>query len=55
MFPHVVSASLDPDRVVHDPVHDRVRVDPGTESLMPVLLRILGTEHRRRTVITALE
>ncbi len=55
MFSHVVTAGLDPDRVVHDPVHDRIRVDSGSESLMPVLLRILGAEHRRRTVVAAFE
>ena len=31
---HVVVAGLDPDRVVDDPVHDRVRVDAGAEPLV---------------------
>lgn len=44
---HVVGAAgLDPDRIVDDKVHDRVRVNTGTKSLVPVLLRILGTEYR---------
>src|SRR5699024_4932861 len=52
---HVVGAGIDPDGVVHDAVHDRISMDPGTESLMPVLLRVLSTEHRRSTVIATLE
>lgn len=51
---HVVGARLDPDRVVDDPVHDRVRMNTGAEALVPVLLRVLGAEHRRRFAVTAL-
>ena len=32
---HVVAAGLDPDRVVHDPVHDRVGVDAFPKSTTP--------------------
>ena len=45
VFSHVVAAGLDPDGVVHDAVHDRVGVDPGNESLVPILLGVLGAEH----------
>lgn len=48
MFPHVVVASFDPDRVVDDAVYDCVRVDnAGAEQLVPVLLLILRAEDRR--------
>ena len=46
VFSHVVAAGLDPDGVVHDTVHDRVGVNSGTESLMPIFLGVLGAEHR---------
>ena len=55
VFPHVVGAGLDPDRVVDDPVHDRVCVNARAEALVPVLLRILGAEHRRRFAVAALD
>ena len=42
--PHVGLAHVDPDRVVRDSVHDRVRVDPAAEPRVPVLLLVLGTE-----------
>ncbi len=47
MFAHVVVAGLNPDCVVDDAVHDRVGVNTGAEALVPVLLLILGAEHRR--------
>ena len=34
LLPHVVGAGLNPDGVVDDPVHDRVRVDAGAEPLV---------------------
>ena len=43
VLPHVVGAGLDPDRVVDDTVHDRVRVNPGAEAPVPAL-RLLGAE-----------
>ena len=46
VFSHAVAAGLDPDGVVHDTVHDRVGVNPGTETLVPILLGVLGAEHR---------
>ena len=46
VFSHVVAAGLDPDGVVHDAVHDRVGVNAGTEALVPILLGVLGAEHR---------
>ena len=45
---HIASACIDPDGILHDAIHDRIGVDPGTESLVPVLLRVLSTEHRQR-------
>ena len=46
-LPHVGLAHVDPDRVVHDPVHDCVRVDPAAEPRVPVLLLELGAEDGR--------
>ena len=46
-LPHVRLAHVDPDRVVHDPVHDRVGVDPAAEPRVPVLLLELGAEDGR--------
>ena len=46
VFSHVVAAGLDPDGVMHDAVHDGVGVNPGAEALVPVLLGVLGAEHR---------
>jgi len=46
VFSHVVAAGLDPDGVVHNAVHDRVGVNPRTEALVPILLGVLGAEHR---------
>lgn len=48
-------AGIRPDGVMHDPVHNRIGVYPGPESRVPVLLRILSAEHRRRGVVTTLE
>ena len=55
LFAHVDVAGLDPEGVVDDAVHDRVGVDPGAEALVPVLLRVLGAEHRRGRVVSAFE
>ena len=35
---HVGFTHVDPDRVVHDPVHDCVGMDPAAELQVPVLL-----------------
>lgn len=43
-LPHVGLFHVDQDCVVHNPVHDGVRVDPATEPRAPVLLFELGTE-----------
>ena len=55
VFAHVHLAGLDPDGVVDDAVHDRVGVDSAAETPVPVLLRVLGAEHRRRRVVASLE
>ena len=46
VFSHIVAAGLDPNGVVHDAVHDRVRVNSGAEALVPIFLGVLGAEHR---------
>ena len=46
-LPHVRLAHVDPGRVVHDPVHNRVGVDPAAEPRVPVLLLELGAEDCR--------
>lgn len=38
VLPHVSLARADPDRIVYDPVLDRVRMDPAAEPRVPVLL-----------------
>lgn len=55
VFTHVLAAGSGPNGVVHDPVHNRIRVHPGTKPLMPILLGILRAEHRRSGVIPALQ
>lgn len=45
--PHVGLAHVNPDRVVHDPVHDRVGMYPAAEPRVPVLLLELGAEDGR--------
>ena len=55
VFSHVRIPGFDPDRAMHDPVHDRVSVNITAETLMPVFLRILSAEHGRDTVIAAFE
>jgi hypothetical protein len=37
-----MAVGLDPDGVVHDAVHDRARVNPGAEVLVPVFLVVLN-------------
>ena len=44
-LPHVGLAHVDPDRVVHDPVHDRVGMHPAAEPRVLVLLLELGAEY----------
>ena len=46
VFSHVEGAGFDPEGVVDDAVHDGVGVDSGAEALVPVLLGVLGAEHR---------
>ena len=55
VFAHVGATGVDPDRVVDDPVHDRVGVDASAEAVVPVFLRVLGAEHGRAGVVTPLE
>ena len=53
-LPHVGLAHVDPDRVVHDPVHDPVRVSPAAEPRVPVLLLELGAEDGRGCTVPQL-
>ena len=46
-LPYVGLSHVDPDRVVRDPFHNRVRVDTAAEPRMPVLLLELGAEDGR--------
>lgn len=46
-LPHVGFAHVDPVRVVHDTVHNRVGMYPAAEPQVPVLLLELGTEDGR--------
>lgn len=48
---HVVVASIDPDGVMHDAVHDGIGVDPGAEPLVPVFFGVLGAEYGRCSVV----
>lgn len=41
---NVSRAHGDLGRVAHDPIHDRVRMDPASEPRVPVLLLKLGAE-----------
>lgn len=52
---HVGVPGLYPDRAMHNTVHDRVSMHVTSEAFMPMLLLILGAEHRRDGVIAALE
>lgn len=54
VLPHVGLAHVDPDRVVHDPVHDGVGVHPAAESRVPVLLLELGAEYGRGRAVPQL-
>lgn len=51
--PHIPFAVFYPDGVVHDPVHDGVGVDAASESLVPVLLGVLGGEQGAAGVVAA--
>lgn len=51
VFAHVPVAGFYPGGVVHDPVHDGVGVDAATESLVPVLLGVLGGEQGAAGVV----
>ena len=53
VFPHVVVAGFYPGGVVHDPVHDGVGVGAASESLVPVLLGVLGGEQGAAGVVSA--
>ena len=53
VLPYVVLAHVDLVRVVHDPVYDRVRVNPAAESRGgAVLLLELGAEGGRGRAVT---
>ena len=53
-LPHVGLAHVDPDRVVHDPVHDGVGMHPAAESRVPVLLLELDVEYGRGRAVPQL-
>lgn len=53
-LPHVGLAHVDPSRVVHDPFHERVGVDPAAEPRVPVLLLELGAEDGRGRAVPQL-
>lgn len=53
-LPHVGLAHVDPDRVVHDPVHDGVGMHPAAEPRVPVLLLELGAEYGRGRAVPQL-
>lgn len=55
LLAHIMSACVEPDCVVHNVIHDRIGMYTGTKALVPVPLRILGTEHRSNMVIATLE
>ena len=44
--PHVHLARLDPNRVVHYPVHDGIGVNAAAQPGVPVLLLVLSAEDR---------
>lgn len=50
-----MATDLDPDGVVHDVVHDGVGVNPGTKTLVLILVGILGAEPRRGTIAASVE
>ena len=53
-LPHVGLAHVGPGRVVHDPAHDRVGVDPAAEPRVSVLLLELRAEDGRGGVVPQL-
>lgn len=54
-LPHFGLTHVEPDRVVHDPDHDRVRVDPAAAPRVPVFLLELGAEYGRSRAIPQLQ
>lgn len=54
-LPHVGLTHVEPDRVVHDPDHDRVRVDPAAAPRVTVFLLELGAEYDRNRAIPQLQ
>ena len=52
---HFEGAGLDPEGILHDAVHNRVGVNSGAETPVPVLLGVLGAEHRRGVAVAAFE
>lgn len=51
---HVGLSHVDPDRVMRDPVHDGVRMEPTAEPRVPVLLLELSAEDGRRRAVPQL-
>ena len=54
-LPHFGLTHVEPDRVVHDPDHDRVRVDPAAAPRATVFLLELGAEYNRNRAIPQLQ
>ena len=54
-LPHVGLTHVEPDRVVHDPDHDCVRMDPATAPRVPIFLLELGAEYGRSRAIPQLQ
>lgn len=54
-LPHVHVAHLEPDGVVDDAVHDRVRVHAAAEPRVPVLLSEQRAQDGRRPLVAQLE
>lgn len=52
-FLHINLTGIDPGGVMHNLTHDRVRMKSTTQTGMPILLRILRGEDRRRRIISA--
>lgn len=54
-LPHVGLAHVDPDRVVHNPVHNGVGMHPAAEPQVPVLLLELRAEYGRGRAVPQLQ
>lgn len=54
-LPHFGLTHVEPDRVAHDPDHDRVRVNPAAVPRVPFFLLELGAEYGRSRTIAQLQ